>query len=522
MTPLTARTINPWESEYVGSWATQTGRGAQVAGAVGTAKALLDSVRALDDASLYEKLQQARARLVLLRIEVLLALGVVYERKLYLGACRRTASAAARAALLRPPLLGRRFLDVPAGTPTGRLGRSGALATRIGVLATKPPARRAPNGAVWPFSAFARQILRLPEGNAGTYASVARGPHKRPGVAAALLDRDLTPSSAGRLLPATDDLPPHAARALVDACRNESTRRVERLVAQAVLQSERTQRPFAQPRLVSGVRMRRDALIRRRVGAPSSPRAEAPNWTPVPESQTATRILTRVKKAVTASTVGGNRRASRMERLLPVSEASRHAVQGAGLPTIGRRGGGRRLRRRCGAKCTVGTAGVARTWSRRRAGGAAHRTGWSSSTAFPSRLEAETPSRRSSCCAGITTCWTPSRALGASASAPSWRASVPAVSSVSWGRGAVRRAAPARSQVTAAAHYFAFLGGLDLGPWTLDFGLPGLDLGLWTLSGGCCAALHAAVNVEVMLGMGIIGRERTATCPRVPATGDTG
>ncbi len=68
-----------------------------------------------------------------------------------LVACRRMASAAAAAALLRPPLLGRRLLDVPTGTTAGRLGRSDALVTRIGALATKPPAHTAPNAAVRPF-----------------------------------------------------------------------------------------------------------------------------------------------------------------------------------------------------------------------------------------------------------------------------------------------------------------------------------------------------------------------------------
>ncbi len=194
MTPLTAHTIDPWESEHTGSGASEVGRVAQAAGAVGAAKALLDSVRALDDASLYDKLQQAGTQLTSWRVEVLLALGEVHERKLYLE---------------------RGFATL---------------------------------------TAFAQEILHLSEGNAGAYASVARSLHKHPEVAAALLQGDLTPTSARRLLPAMDKLPPHAARALLDACRNQPTRRVERIVADAVPQSEHTeQRRAAQPRAVSAV-----------------------------------------------------------------------------------------------------------------------------------------------------------------------------------------------------------------------------------------------------------------------------
>ncbi len=193
MTPLTAHTIEPWESECAGSEASQVGRVALSAGSFGAAKALLDSVRALDDTSLYEKLQQAGAQLTSWRVEVLLALGEVHQRKLYLQR----------------------------GFPT--------------------------------LTAFAQEILHLSEGNASAYASVARSLHKHPEVAAALLQGDLTPTSARRLLPAMDKLPPHAARALLDACRKQSTRKVERLVADALPQSERTQRRPSHARVLSGL-----------------------------------------------------------------------------------------------------------------------------------------------------------------------------------------------------------------------------------------------------------------------------
>ncbi len=193
MAPFTTHTTDPREGAYAGSGASQVGRVTQGAGSVGAAKAILDSVRALDDASLYEKLQRAGAQLTSWRVEVLLALGEVHERKLYLQ---------------------RGFATL---------------------------------------TAFAQEILHLSEGNAGAYASVARSLHNHPEVAAALLDGDLTPTSARRLLPAMDKLLPHAARALLDACRNQSTREVERLVAQAVLQSKHTQRRPAQPHVVGGV-----------------------------------------------------------------------------------------------------------------------------------------------------------------------------------------------------------------------------------------------------------------------------